>query len=177
MPKRATEETQKLMQQAFQLLDSGYSKQDVAKAMSTSVRSVERWVKKRDYEKPVPRADTALIEVGLQKVQPVQIYKAVIASEGEAEPYERLIADLEHYHETQRSVALGLSEIVLGLLPLIKNSLNSVQQEEISVRVVPALVKSVGQMADDISNCWLRSTGLQEILDDYKQQQNPNSDW
>ena len=76
--------------------------------------------------------------------------------------------------ESQRWFAIQLGVLAAKLLPVLQLATEQVSPEDISIRSLPQLLRSVGDLADNASSCWARATGLEEILNVFSQQQASN---
>lgn len=169
MPRRNLNETQNLMQQAFQLLDSGYSKQEVAASLNTTVRTIQRWVKDRNYQNPKNRIENALVEIASQATSKTTASPSSQSAQDLA--VSNAVQDLEDYHASQRWLALEMGGLGARLLPVLKECLDKLSPEDINPRTLPSLLKAVAELANNSSNCWARATGLEEVINVIKNQQ------
>lgn len=153
MPKRPVKEAEKLMRQALTLFESGVSREEIAKTMHVSVRTVHRWLQsakaKTDVQTTKNDVQTVLVE-----------------SEPTVTPeiIESPLNDLEDYYTTQRNIALELGEFTVLLLPLLKNSLKRFEAEDITPKTLPSLVKTMIDVINNSNECWIRATGIDIVM-------------
>ncbi len=81
---------------------------------------------------------------------------------------EARISDLLAYKDGQKKLALAAEEIASNLIPLCQLLLNYLQENpsEISPRMLPQMVKCLGEISKVASDCWTRSTGIEGRIRD-----------
>lgn len=151
MPKYSNEEINRLSLQAYKLLDEGLDKKTVAKKLGVSVRTIQRWTSQECYT---------------QKNSARQLINMADETVIEKTDIEEQIKDLIDYQEAQRFLALEMGSLAGHLSLISKRLLKHLEEhpEEISIRLLPQLLRTMAELSEKSSNCWARATGLEEVL-------------
>ncbi len=151
MPKRRKDEVEALSGRAFNLLEEGWKPQAVALELGVSLRSIQRWIANRDCSDEGSQAE--LIAVANKSV-------------AEVTSISQQVADLLDYRDSQRLLATEMGSLASRLSSIARKALDRLEEspEEITPRVLPGILKSIAELSEKSSNCWARSTGLEEVL-------------
>ena len=151
MPKRSKLEVEILIGKAFNLLDEGWKPQAVALELEVSLRSVQRWIANRDCSDEGSQAE--LIAVA---------DRAVV----EAASVNQQVGDLLDYRDSQRLLATEMGSLASRLSSIAGKALDRLEEspEEITPRILAGILRAIAELSEKSSNCWARSTGLEEVL-------------
>jgi predicted transcriptional regulator len=175
MPKRSYKDVERLMNEAFKLLDSGLSKQQVAEKLGTTIRTVHRWVKDGKYKPISEKLQLDLLEsIVNQKVQEV-VLETVVTQKVQEPVLETIIksvennpdlpfSDIENYIESQRLFAMSSGTIAVKFLPILDNAISRLQADDITPRTLSSLIRGCVELIEISSTCYTRATGLKEVL-------------
>lgn len=160
MPKRSQESTQKLSRKAIELLEKGHTQAEVADKLGVSTRTIQRWVRHYEYQKPnqtpEARAQDALVEVA---------YQSEAMKVKEVSP----LQDLMDYHQSQKWLAQQHGDVALLLLPKLKRALEVLDPVEITSRQLPYIYKMIIDATNSSNDCFTRATGLEEVLNAFQE--------
>jgi hypothetical protein len=151
MPKRSKLEVEILSGRAFNLLDEGWKPQVVALELGVSLRSVQRWIANRSCSDEGSQAEL------------IAVADKVVA---EVTSISQQVVDLQDYRDSQRLLATEMGALASRLSSIARKTLDRLEEspEEITPRVLPGILKSIAELSEKSSNCWARSTGLEEVL-------------
>ena len=151
MPKRSKLEVEVLNGKAFNLLDEGWKPQAVALELGVSLRSVQRWIANRNSSDEGSQVE--LIAVA---------DRAVV----EAASVNQQVGDLLDYRDSQRLLAKEMGSLASRLSSIAGKALDRLEEspEEITPRVLAGILRAIAELSEKSSNCWARSTGLEEVL-------------
>ena len=151
MPKRSKVEVEVLSGKAFDLIDDGWKAQAVALELGVSLRSVQRWV-----------ADRKNSDEGSQ----AELIAMADEAAAEVTSVSQQVGDLLDYRDSQRLLATEMGSLASRLSSIARKALDRLEEspEEITPRVLPGILKVIAELSEKSSNCWARSTGLEEVL-------------
>jgi predicted transcriptional regulator len=151
MPKRSKLEVEVLSGKAFNLLDEGWKPQAVALELGVSLRSVQRWIANRNSSDEGSQVE--LIAVA---------DRAVV----EAASVNQQVGDLLDYRDSQRLLATEMGSLASRLSSIAGKALDRLEEspEEITPRILAGILRAIAELSEKSSNCWARSTGLEEVL-------------
>lgn len=151
MPKRSKLEVEVLSGKAFNLLDEGWKPQAVALELGVSLRSVQRWIANRNYSNEGSQAELIAFTD-----------RAVV----EAASVNQQVGDLLDYRDSQRLLATEMGSLASRLSSIAGKALDRLEEspEEITPRILAGILRAIAELSEKSSNCWARSTGLEEVL-------------
>jgi transcriptional regulator with XRE-family HTH domain len=166
MPKRSYKQVEALMKQAFELLDNGLTKEEVAQRLGTTLRTVQRWTKDGSYQPAHQKTQKVVKEIGLESIikNADNVPKLPIND----------INSLEDYIGAQKLFAISSGRIVVKYLPLLDAAISELNSSDINPRNIPSLIKSCIELIEVSSDCWARATGLDEVLNAVQSKQDIN---
>lgn len=138
------------------LLNAGSTQAAVAKAIGVNLRTVQRWIAQPEVKER--------LEITQKEVQAIAQTDPVILSLTEIR---QQVDEILSYRDSQRRFATEMGEVVFKAIAVIKRTVERLElnPDEVSIRSIPPLLKSVTDAAEKASNAWSRSVGLDDLLE------------
>jgi transcriptional regulator with XRE-family HTH domain len=151
MPRPKQEKT---IGRAIRLLHSGKSPREVAELCGVSLRTVQRWAQERGADLQVLQAQ----ETALVKSDPTVLSVTDVRAQ---------VEEILNYRDSQSSFALEMGMVVKKATGVILAAVERLEQnpEEVNARNLPQLLRAVTDAAEKVSNAWIRTTGLDDLLE------------
>ena len=143
---------EKLMAKATRFLTEGHSQDKVAEMLGISTRTLQRWIQAGDVE---VKAD--LLDVAHQAVSEVLASESIRAQ----------IEEIVNYRDSQRFFALEMGLVVQKATAVLLKAVQKLEEnpDEMSARTIPQLLRAVTDASQKVSDSWARATGLDDILE------------
>lgn len=152
-PKRSKAEQIEML---IRLLNAGKTQSAAAKAIGVNIRTVQRWLTD-------PAVKERLISIqqeasAIAKTDPVVLSVVDIKEQAE---------QILRYRDSQRSFALGMGVVVQKATGILLKAMEKLEQnpDEVSIRAIPQLLRAVTDASQKVSDSWARTTGLDDILE------------
>jgi hypothetical protein len=146
---------EKLIEKAIRLLHAGKSQQEVAKICGVSLRSIQRWSSQNSEalqnlefkEKAIIHSDPMVLTVTEVRQQ---------------------VQEILDYRDFQRTFAIQMGEIVQKTSAVLLKAIERLQEnpDELSVRLIPQLMRALTDASEKVSSAWVRTSGLEDILEE-----------
>jgi len=153
-PKRSKAEQIEML---IRLINSGKTQAAAATAIGINIRTVQRWLSD-------PAVKQRLVSIqqeasAIAKTDPVVLSVADIRSQ---------VEQIVSYRDTQRNFALQMGLVVEKSTSILLQAVERLEQnpDEVSARTIPQLMKAITDAAEKVSNAWIRTTGLDDVLEE-----------
>lgn len=145
----------KIVAKAIRLLHAGQSVSQVAKACGISLRTAQRWAAEHGDElKSLKGQEKALVAS-----DPVVLAVTDIRAQ---------VQEILEYRDSQRNFAVEMGLVVQKTTAVLLRAVEKLEPEEVTARNIPQLLRAVVDAADKVSNAWSRATGLDDLLENLK---------
>lgn len=143
-----------LRDKAKRLLAKGTSKSEVARRCNVSRKTVQRWSQEPDFIEAIENG----VEEELIESADTQVMLATTLSDITTK-----IHDLLAYRDTQRSLAEGMEDLATKMLPVCNSLVERLEREpeQVTIRMLPQLIKAIGELTKVSSDCYARATGIE----------------
>jgi hypothetical protein len=142
-----------LINKAFKLYRAGKDKTEIARLCKVHVRTVQRWLSDESVF-----AELEEIEKNIIESDPLIFTVTEVRAQ---------VQEILDYRDSQKVFALEMGEVVFKSVRLLKTAVERLENnsDELTARNIPSFMRAVTDAAEKVSNAWLRTTGLEDLLD------------
>jgi hypothetical protein len=143
----------------IRLINAGKTQAETAAAIKINIRTVQRWLAQ-------PTVKERLVSIQ-QEVKEIAKSDPVVLSVTDIRAQVQEILD---YRDSQRSFALQMGQVVeIGTRVLLRAVERlEANPEDLNVRSIPPLMRTLTDASEKVSNAWARTTGLDDLLESIK---------
>lgn len=141
----------------IRLLNAGKTQTEAAKTIGVNLRTVQRWVAEPDVKQRLAAAQ--------REVKAIVASDPVVMSVVEVRAQVQEILD---YRDSQRNFALQMGEVVQRATSILLKAIERIEEnpDEVTARTIPQLMRAVTDAAEKVSSAWVRTTGLDDVLEE-----------
>ncbi len=137
-------------------MNAGQTQAQAAAAVGVNLRTVQRWLTQ-------PEVKGRLVAIqneakAIAQLDPVVV--SVVDIRGQAE-------EILNYRDSQRNFALQMGLVVQKSTDVLLKAVERIEKnpDELSVRLIPPLIRAVVDASEKVSSSWARATALDDLLE------------
>jgi hypothetical protein len=147
------------LETVIRLINAGKTQAETAAVLKVNIRTIQRWL-----ADPKVKARLSSIQ---QEVKEIAKSDPVVLSVTDIRAQ---VQEIRDYRDSQRSFALKMGEVVERATNILLKAVEQLEENpnEVTVRTIPQLMRAVTDAGEKVSNAWVRTTGLDDLLESIK---------